>query len=673
MAKYDWEFIKPLDQASTIASMTYGNKQITEGLKGMVDSVTGLADSYKQRNTDDILNALYGAQTSADLPNAMNAVQALQARYGRGYDQAKIREAVDTRGSTLGQRDLQAINLQQAQAAQAALPQIKQMQIERLKASGAPQAQIDALSGIDGIDVSSFATGLIGDARDTRDYTDKRNDRAEDVQWRKDQATQQQKNWQADYDYREDESNWKRADDVSKDNPKENTLSYDGEKWVTISNPGISRMDAYGALSGTVGKIIGAESSGVANAKNSRSTATGGGQFIESTWIDVISRNRPDLIKGKSRQQILDMRNNLELSKQMTEALARENAQGLQKAGLPVTESTIYLSHFAGLGGAKSLLRANPNASAETVLGSSVAKANPEVVKGKTVADVINWAERKIGGQSSTSTASAASNAIQIPQATAAKAVSGYNAAITELQNKFNLQTSQDQSKTAMGSKGQTIDSWITAKDTKDREGSTLITDYARKVAKLARNNAKLSNLPMDDQLKILDAAHSWALAPGGYITDKELNKYITGLATRLIDGKKAELEQGKKNIFEAQYQAFVQEMNAAGMPAVDRDAFRQLVSPKSATKSTKAAPKTSLASQATKAVAKKGEVPNPFHSRPAREPVTKPANQAFIPYANAGVKDRASVRATPKLPFSSTANMTPQQINDLLKKYNVR
>src|SRR5699024_1000869 len=132
--------------------------------------------------------------------------------------------------------------------------------------------------------------------------------------------------------------------------------------------------------------------------------------------------------------------------------------------------------------------------------------------------------------------------------------------------NKFNLKTSQDQAKTAMGSKGQTIDSWLTSKTTKDREGSTLLTNYSNKVAKLGRNNAKLSNLPMDDQLQILDAAHAWTLTSGGVITDKELNKQSTSLATRVINGKKNELEQGKENIFETQYQAFVQEKNVAGM-----------------------------------------------------------------------------------------------------------
>lgn len=674
-SKYDWEFIKPLDQTANIAAMTYGNQQMLAGLQGMGTAVTGLADHYKQRNTDDILNTLMQAQTSQDLPNAMNAVQALQQQYGRGYDQTKVRDAIDTRGQVLGQRDLQSINLQQAQATQAALPQLNQFAIEQARQMGIDTSQMEGLANL-GIDatgqLNQFTNNMVSFNRDSRDYRDRRNDRTEDLQIAKESRDQAQENWKYDRDFREDESNWKRADDISKENPKENTLSFNGEKWVTTVNPGISRMDAYGALSGTVGKIIGAESAGVADAKNPRSTATGAGQFIDSTWVDILSRNRPDLVKGKSRQQILEMRKDPKLSGQMTEAYANENADGLRKAGLPVTEGTIYLSHFAGPGGARSLLRANPNASAESVLGSKAANDNPSIIKGKSVADVINWAENKMGGQGSTSTAAAASNAIQIPQATATKVVNNYSAAITELQNKFNLQTSQDQAKTALGSKGQTIDSWLTSKTTKDREGSTLLTDYSNKVAKLGRNNAKLSNLPMDDQLQILDAAHAWSLTSGGVITDKELNKQISSLATRVINGKKNELEQGKKNIFETQYQAFVQEMNAAGMPAVDRNAFRQLVSPETVPKSSKSTPKPSLASEASRAVVTSGSVDNPFYSEPTPKPAPAAApksplslqprsgGQAFVPYANAG--GPKPVPVPPKAPAAAPVLTKAQQ-----------
>ena len=101
MSQIDWRFMQPLDQSNQIAAMASGNQQINAGLAAMGGAVTGYADALKQRNTDNILNALYQAQTSADLPKALSAVQALQQQYGRGYDQAAVRNAIDTRGSTL--------------------------------------------------------------------------------------------------------------------------------------------------------------------------------------------------------------------------------------------------------------------------------------------------------------------------------------------------------------------------------------------------------------------------------------------------------------------------------------------------------------------------------------------------------------------------------------------
>ena len=146
MSQIDWRFMQPLDQSNQIAAMASGNQQVNAGLAAMGGAVTGYADAIKQRNTDNILNALYQAQTSADLPKALSAVQALQQQYGRGYDQAAVRNAIDTRGSTLNQRDLQAINLQQAQTAQAAIPHLNQAAMAEAIRQGASPDQLSALA-----------------------------------------------------------------------------------------------------------------------------------------------------------------------------------------------------------------------------------------------------------------------------------------------------------------------------------------------------------------------------------------------------------------------------------------------------------------------------------------------------------------------------------------------
>jgi hypothetical protein len=73
------------------------------------------------------------------------------------------------------------------------------------------------------------------------------------------------------------------------------------------------------------GRIIGLESGGRARAKNPASSATGAGQFIETTWLATLKRARPDLAEGKTRAQLLDLRNDPDLSHAMTVELAREN------------------------------------------------------------------------------------------------------------------------------------------------------------------------------------------------------------------------------------------------------------------------------------------------------------------------------------------------------------
>lgn len=146
-------------------------------------------------------------------------------------------------------------------------------------------------------------------------------------------------------------------------------------------------------------RIISVESGGNATAKNPRSSAYGAGQFIDATWLSMLAKHRPDLTTGRSRDEILGLRSDPDLSKAMTEAYAAENAGILQQSGLPVTPGTTYLAHFAGPKGAIGVLSADPSAPVGSVLGEAAIKANP-FLKGMTVADLRSWADRKMGGES---------------------------------------------------------------------------------------------------------------------------------------------------------------------------------------------------------------------------------------------------------------------------------
>lgn len=143
-------------------------------------------------------------------------------------------------------------------------------------------------------------------------------------------------------------------------------------------------------------QIIGVESGGNPNARNPRSSATGAGQFISSTWLSTVAKHRPDLVEGKSPDEILALRTDPVLSKQMTEAYAADNGQILTGAGLPVTPGTTYLAHFAGPQGAVKVLQADPNAPIGDVLGAKAVEANP-FLKSMTVSGLVSWADKKMG------------------------------------------------------------------------------------------------------------------------------------------------------------------------------------------------------------------------------------------------------------------------------------
>ena len=147
-----------------------------------------------------------------------------------------------------------------------------------------------------------------------------------------------------------------------------------------------------------VDQIIGVESGGDPNARNSRSSASGLGQFIDSTWESMIKKHRPDLADGKSKEEILALKSDPTLSREMTARYADDNGQILAGAGLPVTPGTTYLAHFAGPQGAVKVLQSDPNAPVSSVLGEAAVKANP-FLQGMTVGGLQAWADKKIGGQ----------------------------------------------------------------------------------------------------------------------------------------------------------------------------------------------------------------------------------------------------------------------------------
>ncbi len=161
------------------------------------------------------------------------------------------------------------------------------------------------------------------------------------------------------------------------------------------------------AIDAVVERIIEVESNGDPNAKNSRSSATGLGQFVNETWLDLVREYRPDLVRGRSDGETLELRREAKLAREITTRFVERNAAMLRRRGLPVTAGTVYLTHFAGPAGAVAILSASDTADAALVMASADAtgrtkreqliKANP-FLEHFTVADLRAWADRKMRG-----------------------------------------------------------------------------------------------------------------------------------------------------------------------------------------------------------------------------------------------------------------------------------
>jgi hypothetical protein len=156
-----------------------------------------------------------------------------------------------------------------------------------------------------------------------------------------------------------------------------------------------------------VERIIRAESNGNPQAKNNRSSATGAGQIIDQTWLEMIQRHKQDLLVSRSRNEVLDLRSDPALTREIVTRMVEGNARTLKKRGLPVTPGTLYLAHFAGSAGAVALLTSANHLDAATTLAAADAsgrssreqlvKANPFLAT-LTVGDLKSWADRKMRG-----------------------------------------------------------------------------------------------------------------------------------------------------------------------------------------------------------------------------------------------------------------------------------
>ncbi len=140
-----------------------------------------------------------------------------------------------------------------------------------------------------------------------------------------------------------------------------------------------------------IGALVGHESGGDATAKNPNSTATGHGQFIDSTWKRMMRDygSRYGLSSSLTEDQVLELRNDPQWSALMIAHYAEENAGELRaRLGqrFEPSHADVYLAHFLGPADAADLIgaarRGRGNTPARGYVSAAVVDANRSIFIG---------------------------------------------------------------------------------------------------------------------------------------------------------------------------------------------------------------------------------------------------------------------------------------------------
>lgn len=122
------------------------------------------------------------------------------------------------------------------------------------------------------------------------------------------------------------------------------------------------------------------------------SSASGLYQFIKSTWEGEGGTWGPTL-----RPAFGGLKPSVEEQLARAKTFTAKNAAYLTKAGIPINKASLYAAHFFGVVTAAKVIGADVNSSAEALAGPAATKANPSILKGKTVGEFLSWLQKKTG------------------------------------------------------------------------------------------------------------------------------------------------------------------------------------------------------------------------------------------------------------------------------------
>lgn len=126
--------------------------------------------------------------------------------------------------------------------------------------------------------------------------------------------------------------------------------------------------------------------------KASTSSASGLYQFIRSTWIGEGGKWGDDL-----QAAFGGLRPTPAEQMQRAKTFTEKNARILEANGIAINKASLYAAHFFGPGTASKVISADVKARADLIAGPAATRANPSILKDKTVGQFLTWLHKKTG------------------------------------------------------------------------------------------------------------------------------------------------------------------------------------------------------------------------------------------------------------------------------------
>lgn len=122
------------------------------------------------------------------------------------------------------------------------------------------------------------------------------------------------------------------------------------------------------------------------------SSASGLYQFTKSTWVGLGGKwgPNPDEAFGGLKPTVEEQ---LERVKVLTE----RNAHILSEHGIAINKASLYAAHFFGAVMAAEVIGADTDFRADFIAGRAATRANPSILKGKTVGQFLSWLHHLTG------------------------------------------------------------------------------------------------------------------------------------------------------------------------------------------------------------------------------------------------------------------------------------